>query len=95
MKQKIFLGVVLTFLLLLLASCATVTVTNEANLRVGNQSSNYETEAISTTAQLTADNDMQNRSWANRIVFIVGIPLSVLGVITLIIIIREVHKRKI
>ena len=100
MKRILLSSIILLILtLVFLTSCATATsnMHTEVNVNVGNQpivAEDQVTTTISGTGQEQPSDDESTRTWFNVLIFVIGIPLSVLGLISLYIFIREIRKRK-
>ena len=100
MKRILLISIVFTLTLVLLSSCAKVnqTQTTDINIRIGNQSNEPDNSAptVTSEAEKTPLNEATtNRAWSRVLVFVIGIPLSIIGIVTLYIVVREVRKRRI
>ena len=97
MKSKYCLRILFSLILLQFIFSACQTQVADIRVTIGNQTNeadSSESSEASEPDQTPSCNDDNGRAWPSILLFIIGIPLSAIGIFTLYIFFREVRKRK-
>ena len=97
MKRVFLIAIAFVFAIAVFASCATVDTTQTTDVRITIGGQPIEPDSQETTAaaeQSPAGSSANSRAWPNVLLLVLGIPLSLIGILTLFVFAREVRKRK-